>query len=114
MIILQIKFANKGTTLVVNVVGELDHHSADHVRQKIDGELLKSTTKNVIFDFSKLSFMDSSGIGVIMGRYKNVNKLGGSMAIVSPNTQINRIIEMSGISKMIPVYESIENAVNKM
>jgi stage II sporulation protein AA (anti-sigma F factor antagonist) len=114
MIILQIKFANKGTTLVVNVVGELDHHSADHVRQKIDGELLKSTTKNVIFDFSKLSFMDSSGIGVIMGRYKNVNKLGGSMAIVSLNTQINRIIEMSGISKMIPVYESIENAVNKM
>lgn len=111
---MQIKFANKGTTLVVNVVGELDHHSADHVRQKIDGELLKSTTKNVIFDFSKLSFMDSSGIGVIMGRYKNVNKLGGSMAIVSLNTQINRIIEMSGISKMIPVYESIENAVNKM
>lgn len=109
-----IKLSNKGTTLIVSVVGELDHHSAEHVRQKIDGELIKASTRNVIFDLSRLSFMDSSGIGVIIGRYKNVKKLDGKMAIVSSNKQVNRIIEMSGISKMIPVYDNIESAANKM
>lgn len=108
---LQIKFSNKGNTLIIGILGELDHHSAEYIRQKIDAEMIKSTTKNIVFDFSKVSFMDSSGIGVIMGRYKNIIKLSGKAAIINANHQIKRILEMSGILKIIPVYDSINDAM---
>jgi stage II sporulation protein AA (anti-sigma F factor antagonist) len=114
MIILQIKFYNRGTTLIANIVGELDHHSAEYIRQKIDNEMIKSTNKNIIFDFSKLSFMDSSGIGVIMGRYKNIQRLNGKIAIVNTNIQIDRILEMAGIKKIIPVYDKSDAAIEAL
>lgn len=111
---MQIRLSNRGTTLIVGIVGELDHHSAEYVRQKVDGEIIKSTTRNVIFDFSKVGFMDSSGIGVIMGRYKNVQKLNGKVATVNVSAQIRRILEMSGLLKLIPVYENVDSAINNM
>lgn len=111
---MQVKFNTKGTTLVVNILGELDHHSAEYVRQKIDSEIIKATTRNLIFDFTKLEFMDSSGIGVIAGRYRNIKKLEGNAAIVSSNKQINRILEMSGIYKIMPVYNSLDLAISSL
>ena len=108
---MQVKFLNKGTTLIISIIGELDHHSADYIRQKVDGEIIKSSTRNIIFDLSKLSFMDSSGIGVIMGRYKNIQRLNGNAAIIRPNTQIDRIIEMSGMYKIMRKYQDISEAV---
>jgi len=110
-IILQIKFSNKGTTLIIGISGELDHHSAEHARQKIDAEMIKSTTKNIIFDFSRLVFMDSSGIGIIMGRYKNIRELNGKAAIVNVNAQVRRILEMSGILKIMPIYDNMDDAI---
>lgn len=111
---MQIKFSNRGTTLVISIIGELDHHSAEHIRQKIDGELIKSTTKNIIFDFSKLSFMDSSGIGVLIGRYKNIQKLNGKAVIVKANAQIKRVLEMSGILKIMTLYDSLDAAFDAL
>lgn len=110
---MQIKFTNKATTLIASITGELDHHSAEYIRQKIDTEMIKATTKNIIFDFSKVNFMDSSGIGVIMGRYKNIQKLNGGTAIVNASTQIKRIFEMSGLLKIIPVYDTMDEALDK-
>ncbi|HHV99685.1 MAG TPA: anti-sigma F factor antagonist [Clostridiaceae bacterium] len=109
---MHIKFSNRGTTLIIRINGELDHHTAEYVRQKIDSEILKSTTRNIVFDFSELSFMDSSGIGVIIGRYKNIRKLNGKAAVVNINDQIMRILNMSGILKIIPVYKSLDEAVS--
>lgn len=109
---MNIKFSNRGSTLIAMFAGELDHHYAEYARNKIEGELLKATTKNVIFDFSGLTFMDSSGIGVIAGRYSNIMKLGGKAAIICKNQKIYRILELSGILKLIPVYESVDYAVN--
>lgn len=111
---MNVKFKNKGNTLVVSICGELDHHSAEHVRQKLDNEMLKSTTKNMVLDFSHITFMDSSGIGVIMGRYKNLQKLNGVLAVAHVNEQIGRIFELSGLKKIIPVYNDVESAINKM
>jgi len=111
---LHIKFTNRGTTLIIRINGELDHHTAEYVRQKIDSEILKSTTRNIIFDFSELSFMDSSGIGVIIGRYKNIRKLNGKAAVVNINDQIMRILSMSGILKIIPVYKNLDDAVSAL
>ncbi|MFZ5988652.1 MAG: anti-sigma F factor antagonist [Bacillota bacterium] len=111
---MKIKIGYKGTTLIATVIGELDHHSAEYIRQKLDSEIIKSTTKNVIFDFSEVTFMDSSGIGVIIGRYKNVQKLNGKMAITNISQQVKRIFDMSGLLKIIPAYDNIDNAINKM
>lgn len=111
---MQVKFSNKGSTLVVSIIGELDHHSIEYVREKVDVEMMKATTKNMILDFSKVSFMDSSGIGVIMGRYKNIMKLNGKAAVTNASAQIQRILEMSGILKIIPMYDSIDDAINRM
>ena len=107
---MRVKFSNKGANLIVGLAGELDHHCADYVKRKVDAEIFKSTTKNIIFDFSKVNFMDSSGIGVIMGRFKNVQKLNGKLAVVNPTPQIRRIFELTGFQRIIPIYDSIENA----
>lgn len=114
MIDLQIKFYNKGTTLVINIIGELDHHSAEYIRQKIDNEMIKSRNKNIILDFTKLSFMDSSGIGVIMGRYKNIHRLNGKMLIVNKSLQIDKLLEMSGLKKIVPIYNDTEAAIKAL
>ena len=111
---MKVKFSNKGTTLIASIIGELDHHSADYVKQKIDNELIKSSTKNLIFDFSNLTFIDSSGIGVIMGRYKYITKLNGKALIVNICNQTSRMLEISGIFNIIPVYDNIETAINIM
>ena len=109
---MQVKFSNKGTTLIIGIIGELDHHSAEYIRSKIDAEMIKSTTRNIIFDFSKVGFMDSSGIGVIMGRYKNLQKLNGRAVIVNPNAQIKKIFEMAGIFRLMPFYENMDVALS--
>lgn len=111
---MQVKFNNRGTTLIVSITGELDHHSAEYIRSKIDSEIIKSTTKNIIFDFAKVNFMDSSGIGVIMGRFKNVQQLNGKAAIINLSPQVKRIFEMSGLLKIIPEYDSIDKAVQAL
>lgn len=111
---MDIKITSRGSTLVACFNGELDHHFAEYARNRIEGELLKATTRNVIFDLTGLSFMDSSGIGVIVGRYANIKKLGGRTAIICKNQKILRILEISGILKLMPVFENLDNALNSL
>lgn len=111
---MDIRFSSRGNTLIAAVAGELDHHYADQARQKLERELMKSSTRNMVFDFTGLTFMDSSGIGVIAGRYKNLHRLGGKAAIVCSSRQIERILEMSGIPKYIPVFEKLADAVTSV
>ena len=108
---MHVRLKSRGNTLVVSIFGELDHHTVDELRQKVDNEIIKSSTKNVVFDFSHVNFMDSSGIGVIMGRYKNIQCLKGQLAVVCLKPQIKRIFEMSGLSKIIRIYDSLEQAL---
>ncbi len=111
---MEIKFANRGSTLIATLSGELDHHFSEYVRNKIERELLKATTRNVIFDLTGLSFMDSSGIGVLVGRYANINKLGGKAAIICRNEKIQRILEISGVLKLMPLYEELDRAIRAL
>ena len=111
---MQVKFTNKGSTLVISIIGEIDHHSAEYIRDKIDAQMMKSTTRNIVFDLSRVGFMDSSGIGVVVGRYKNISKLDGKAAIVTPNAQIRKILEISGIQRIIPIFGSVDEAISSM
>ncbi|NMB32778.1 MAG: anti-sigma F factor antagonist [Clostridium sp.] len=111
---MNLKLTNRGTTLIAHVMGELDHHCAEYIKKKLDAEMMKSTTRNIIMDFSKVNFMDSSGIGVIIGRHKNIRKLNGKLAITGVNIKIRRIFEMSGLSEVMPFYENLDEAINRM
>ena len=106
---MHISFANGGTnTLIAKVSGELDHHIAGKIRDEADARIIKDNIKKLIFDFSDLNFMDSSGIGLVIGRYKLVRNCGGKVNIVSCNPCVNKILHMSGIMRIIDVYPDIK------
>lgn len=106
-----LKFEEKEKMLVVYMTGELDHHSSETVRIKIDNKIDELGVKDVIFDFSGINFMDSSGIGVIIGRYRKVSEYGGKIAIVNLKPHIKRIFELGGLFKIIKEYKNMEEAV---
>lgn len=97
--------------LIVSLKGELDHHTSEDVRKKIDQQYYNNNLLNIILDLRDLSFMDSSGIGLIMGRYKNCKERKGKVLIVSSNSYIDRILKMSGLLKIINIYSSIDDAI---
>jgi stage II sporulation protein AA (anti-sigma F factor antagonist) len=101
-------------TLFVKIQGELDHHTAEEIRNQIDFELDNNRVKNILFDFSGLSFMDSSGIGVLMGRYKKVTQRNGQAGIYHINPQVRRIFEISGLLRILKEFKSKEQALENM
>lgn len=98
-------FRIDGTDLTVRVPAELDHHTAEQIRKGSDRLIENSNIRRIIFDFQKTHFMDSSGIGMIMGRYKNMRFMGGTVVAVHANERVRRILTLSGIYKMIDIYE---------
>ena len=99
-------FLERDKTLLVEITEEIDHHVADILRRKIDEDITRYMPRKVIFDFNKVSFMDSAGIGMVIGRYKMVNMIGGVTQMKNVRTSIKKIFEMSGVSKIIPIIES--------
>lgn len=100
-------------TLIVKITGEIDHYSSNEIKNKTDKEYKRLNSKNILFDLSNVTFMDSSGIGVIMGRYKNVSANGGIVAAASINKDIKKIFELSGLLKIIKYYENPEKALKE-
>lgn len=90
-------------TLVVKIPKEVDHCFADTVREEIDRILQMEDIRTLEFDFHKTEFMDSSGIGLLMGRYKLMHMLGGKVQIVSAGEHIRKVLVLSGIHKIIPI-----------
>lgn len=108
-----IKFDSKDNKLIVQLVGELDHHSAAEVRNKIDDRLEREKITKLIMNFSGVTFMDSSGIGVVIGRYKKLVAQNGSVCVTDVKDSIKRVFELSGMFKIIKIFDSVEEAVNK-
>jgi anti-sigma F factor antagonist len=96
--------------LIIHLNQELDHHCAVKIREKSDKLIDKENIRNIIFDFENTAFMDSSGIGVIMGRYKRVIFMGGKVAVVGVSNSIDRILHLSGLYKIIDKYENVTDA----
>ena len=91
----------KRGTLTVWLSGELDHRMAARVRQEIDELAEDSRVRRLIFDVSGLDFMDSSGIGLIIGRYKRLSRRGGSVAVSGPGKRIDQLFRMSGVYQVV-------------
>ena len=100
-----------GNNLVISLNAELDHHLADEMREVIDDIIDKRGVDRVIIDFSKVDFMDSAGIGLIMGRYKKIRDIG-DICVVGINESIKRILLISGLHKIVDIYDNLCDAVN--
>lgn len=89
--------------LVVAPIGEIDHHETKNIRNDIDEMLLNSLPKKMVFDLSRTTFMDSSGLGLILGRYNKAQTLGIEFEIANPGEKIMKIITMAGVDKIIKI-----------
>lgn len=87
-------------TVIAKLYGEIDHHIAPNIRNKIDSDCETFRPKLLVLDFEKVSFMDSSGIGLIMGRYRQISLLGGKLEVVNIPPYLERIVALSGIGNL--------------
>lgn len=92
---------SEGNVLVVKIDGELDHHVADGLRESVDRTFENRKLKHIVFDFSEITMMDSSGIGFVMGRYKKASELGGKAVLVGTNPYVTKVFEMAGVFSIV-------------
>ncbi len=107
----KIDFLVVGRTLVAILQGEVDHHTCVQIRQQVDHEFQKKRARNLVFDLECVKFMDSAGIGMLMGRYRNVAICGGSIALVNVRPETAQLIELSGVNRLMKIYASQEQAL---
>ena len=93
----EVEFYYKDNVLKIYISGEIDHHSAFEIKDEIDCQLLYYTPKTAVMNFEKVSFMDSSGIGLILARYKFAQNCGTSLYVQGLNTQTQRVLALAGI-----------------
>ena len=108
---MKITYIKKDKRLIFEIEEDIDECCVQKIRRRIDNEIQRYMPKEVIFDFSNVSFMDSAGIGLIIGRYKFTNMLGGKLEVANLTQSVKKIFEMSGILKLIPIakLETYEN-----
>lgn len=105
-------YVPKDKQLTLKIEEEIDEHATEKLRRKIDNEITRFLPRKVIFDFSNVTFMDSAGIGMLLGRYKIIKMLGGQLELLNVNKQIEKIFEISGMLKIIPLIKNNEENVS--
>ena len=99
------KFYDEDKLIVFKITDEIDDHSVQTIRRRVDYEIERYMPRKIVFDFNSVTFMDSAGIGLIIGRYKFAKMLGASLELSNLTGSVKKIFEMSGILKLIPVTE---------
>ena len=97
------KFYEEDKLLIFRITDEIDDFSVQKIRRRADYDIERYMPRKVIFDFNSVTFMDSAGIGLIIGRYKFAKMLGGTVELANLTNSIKRIFEMSGILRLIPI-----------
>ena len=101
-----VRYEMRGDVMVFLVGGEIDHHSAVNVRANIDAVLLAEKPQRVMLELSSVDFMDSSGLGLIMGRYALVKQYGGTFAVLDPSAAVLKILRLAGMERMISILRT--------
>ena len=108
---MEITMDKENNILIIKLLEDIDHHSCEYIKRRSDYEINKCRPKKVIFDLEKVDFMDSSGIGMILGRYKCIIRNNGRLGLINVNSNVRRIFEMSGIFKIIDLYQNIDEVI---
>ncbi len=111
---MELSVIGKYKLLVARLYGELDHHGAGEIREAIDRELMRRGVRNLAMDFTNMGFMDSSGLGLVMGRYKKVSAIGGRLIVCGMNNNIRRIFQMCGLQRIAIVADSLEEGMEEL
>lgn len=98
-----VRFLYEGKCITAGLSGEIDHHNTVCMRKKIDLEIKERLPAELTLDFENVTFMDSSGIGLIMGRCRLMNELGGKVIIKNASEQIAKVIKLSGVDRITEV-----------
>jgi stage II sporulation protein AA (anti-sigma F factor antagonist) len=98
-----LNFDFKDGTLYVSLIGEINHHSAVFVRQEIDEKIQELRPQNLVLDLADAPFIDSSGLGLIMGRCHRMKELGGTLTVANPSAGHQKIFELAGLNKLIKI-----------
>ncbi len=105
------EYLTVGRCLIVRVNGDLDHCRADEIRKETDLYLYRGNIKYVIFDMEQVDFCDSSGIGLVMGRYKKVSLLKGTVALVHVSALADRIFQAAGLYRVVDGFPTTDQAL---
>ena len=103
---MQTQYIKKDKLLYLRITEEIDHHSCEKIKKRADYEIQIHIPRKVVFDFENVNFMDSSGIGMVIGRYKLISMFGGKTSMINVKPTIKKVFEMSGILKLIPIEET--------
>ena len=90
-----------GSVMTARITGEIDHHSARWLRTDIDTAINDSSPEKLLLDFSGVSFMDSSGVGLVMGRFKNMKERGGKVELVNMPEYIGKVMRLAGMDRLL-------------
>ena len=103
MSIENLEFTFENGVLKSKIHGDIDHHSSNFVREKIDTYIVGCKPTLVFLDLSDVDFMDSSGLGLILGRLNTAQEIGAEMRIYSPSRNVRKILELAGIERLIKI-----------
>ena len=106
---MDVEFIEEDKLLILKITEEIDHHTTDRIRRLADYEIQRCSPRKVLFDFSSTFFMDSAGIGLIIGRYKMASMIGAKVEIKNVRDNIRKILEMTGFLKIIPIIDEEGN-----
>lgn len=111
---MEYKYIENKRILLFRITEEIDEFKVKEIRRKADYEIERFMPKRVIFDFNRVSFMDSSGIGMVIGRYKQTSLLGGKMELTNLRPSVKKIFEMSGVLKLIPEIDLEQERLSEL
>ena len=103
----EIKNYPSARTLVAEICGDIDHHTAKYFRGEIDKAIRSHNPLTLILDYSQVTFMDSSGIGLVMGRYRIMSEMGGEAIVASPPAYIRKVLQLAGMHRLTKIVTDI-------
>ena len=106
---MNVKYKEMDKLLLFEITEEIDHHTTEKIRRKMDNEIQRYMPKRIVFNFNSVTFMDSAGIGMLIGRYKIARMFGATVELINVKPSIKKIFEMCGVLKIIPITENNEN-----
>ncbi|KAF1086502.1 Anti-sigma F factor antagonist [Sporotomaculum syntrophicum] len=104
----------KNNYLIVSVIGDVDINLTDSLRKDVDLALAHYGVNNLVFDLTDVDFVDSSGLGVILGRYKRVSANGGKVYLAGAKPQVKKVLDLSGLPRLMEMYPSVNLLLDKI
>ena len=111
---MSIRIESDGETVTAFLEGEIDHHTAAQMREEIDAELIGGTARLLIMDFRDVTFMDSSGIGLVMGRYRQIRYNDGQLHIINPSPPIYKVMRIAGLERLAVIEKGDRKRSEKL